>query len=426
MGTKIKINLCFLLLSCLVSYKVSAGPILSDSCGDLSLKIHVPPKAGAFYLDKDCKNVYVLPPSKGSVDVVSLMSSANLNRCGEIQIFQSGLRKMAKAMSDASLQEDQMALLALKRHEMIETTMNKMGMISGAKLQMIFSMGLMDSVKRYAELNSHLNLSFHPITLSKANVYFNKAVAKDNELPMVLANGIPLATEGSGNGGESFSGWVDLSLFGACPLKDPFSESLPRNLKARDLAAVIVPNIHYEFNLEGSYSYRVKYKKSGMAQKLKEQSSQGGFFSTRAFNSILEDQRTQSWFELDMKCDEPRVCDRLKMETALQIKQRLMVEILDQVTLTKIGIPLPDGFMKPRTQTGSETAAQGLDSVCKHPYCKVGSLLLNVASSTFGGTTSLDEFINKNDNWVEESVHQTLPVIFSGVQGFSGESAWYQ
>ncbi|HPI39750.1 MAG TPA: hypothetical protein PLJ21_03040, partial [Pseudobdellovibrionaceae bacterium] len=350
--------------------------------------------------------------------------SANLQRCREVNIFLNGLRKMATQMTDIGLQEEGLLTLAQQRHELIENTLSKFGPVTGASLQMLYSMDIANSVKSYQELNSNLNVSFQPISLSKVEVYFNKATPKDKELPMVINNGIPLSGDLKLTAGQSFSGWVDLSLFGACPLKDPFDDQLPKKLRAKDLSAVMVPNLYYEYNVGGTYKYTAKFKKSGIARKIKEQTSRGGFFSTSGINKILEDRDTKGWFDLQMDCDDPRVCERLKMETALQIKQRLVVEILDQITLSKIGIPLPEGIARPPRSNGAQVAAQGLRENCQHIYCQVGSVVLDVGNSTFGNTTSIDEFINSHEDWVEESVNQTIPVNFSGTQGFQGENPW--
>ncbi|HPI39517.1 MAG TPA: hypothetical protein PLJ21_01855, partial [Pseudobdellovibrionaceae bacterium] len=53
-----------------------AGPILSDTCGGISKQIRTPKNAGSFFMDKDCSKAYILPPPKGSMEVVSVMASA--------------------------------------------------------------------------------------------------------------------------------------------------------------------------------------------------------------------------------------------------------------------------------------------------------------------------------------------------------------
>ena len=118
-----------------------------------------------------------------------------------------------------------------------------------------------------------------------------------------------------------------------------------------------------------------------------------------------------------MSCDDDRVCERAKTETALQIKQRLMQEVVDNIALAQLGYSVKPSEAGEPGRTGSSVASEALKK-CFHPYCQVGAIVLDIAGATVGGSSKTDTYISTHNHTVTEEVSESRPVEFVGTMGF--------
>jgi hypothetical protein len=118
-----------------------------------------------------------------------------------------------------------------------------------------------------------------------------------------------------------------------------------------------------------------------------------------------------------MECDSESICEQAKTETAYSIKQRLLKEVFDNISIATIGSAIAPVDSANPGQSGASAAADGLRK-CPNVYCQAGAIVLDVAGAIFGGTSKTDSYIKKNDHFVKEEVTERRPVTFTGVMGF--------
>lgn len=154
-----------------------------------------------------------------------------------------------------------------------------------------------------------------------------------------------------------------------------------------------------------------------MAKKIREVSTKGGLFKTSTTSKLLQTAESEGWFQLEMDCDDQRVCDVAKEETALQIKNRLIERVLSNISLTTMGTVLSPADAPAPGENGATVASRELKK-CGHAYCQVAAVVLDVGSSIFGGTSKTDSFISQNSHGEKEEVTIKKPIEISGIMGF--------
>ena len=399
-----------------LSGSVFAGPIYSTSC-DVARDIVVPENSSGYFMDKTCKKAYVLPPSTGSM-AVSGRTVGDISRCKEIKQFNKMLKTINSNINDAvkakKSAEDIKGLF--DQRKMIVDEFGDLEGVMGASVELLFSNGIDSNLASFRELNQNVPVEFVPVQLKNLQLNYNQTTPFDSQMQVAFNQTIPLS-DLNNVGPGSFSGRLDLSLFGACPLIDPFERTIPEKIKAQDLSGIITPNMIYKYDIGATYKYTATYNLSGLASKIKSMSSSGGLFSTSSTSKLIETAESSGWFNLEMSCDDSRVCDQAKMETALTIKQRLVQEVLDQIAITKIGYSVRPADAAEPGKNGASTASDALKK-CPNTYCQAAAVVLDVASSIFGGSSKTDQYIAKNDHKVTESVTENRPIEFMGMMGF--------
>lgn len=405
-----------LVLASIFSCSLMAGPIYSTSC-PVASEIDVPSGSGGYFMSKDCKTVYLLPPMKGSASVEG-KTSGDLKRCKEISQFNNLLTKINKQIKilvGKSENDDEIKKLFDQRNLAIEQY-GDLAQTLGASLEFNFSTSIDTQLEKYRDLNPSLDVTFQPVVIKNARIAWNQETSVDPAMKVAM-NQVVAIPDMNQLGHGSFNGRLDLSLIGACPLRDPFINTLPSVLKYRDVAGLITPNFQYQYELEATYKYKATYNLSSLASKIRKVSSKGGLFKTSSYASLSESAESEGWFKLEIECDDARVCDSVKADTAIVIKNRLIKEVFDNISLSTIGTSLNAIESEAPGKNGASAGAEALRK-CANPYCQAGAVVLDVANSIFGGTSKTDEFIKSNNHSVVEEVVTRLPVSFYGMMGF--------
>lgn len=400
----------------IISAPVMAGPVISSDC-EVGKFLESPQNSGGYYFDSSCKRVFVLPPMHGKMEV-SGRTLGDLGRCTEVKDFNKSISLINKNInlaikdraSDEELKKnlDQRKLLLDEYSDLSETL--------GASVELSFSSEIERNVQDFRELNQNLGLEFVSVTLKDAKIYFNDKEQVDPSAKISFNRVIPLDTTNTAGAG-SFSGRLDLSLFGACPLVDPLTRSIPEKLKSRHVRGLITPNLVYKFQTNATFKYVATYNLSTLAKKIKEVSTKGGLFKTSSTSRLMQTAESDGWFTLNMDCDDQRVCDVAKEETALQIKNRLIERVLNNISLTTMGtVVMPEDATAPG-ENGASVASRGLKK-CAHAYCQAAAVVLDVGSAVFGGSSKTDSFISKNTHGEKEEVTIKKPVEITGIMGF--------
>lgn len=405
-----------LLLASLFSGSVMAGPIYSTSC-PVASEITMPSKSGGFYMSNDCKTAYILPPMKG-IATVEGKASGDLGRCSEITQFNGILTKInkeiktlvGKSENDEEIKKlfDQRSLAIEKYGDLANTL--------GLSVDLNFSTAIDEQLESYRDLNQGLGVNFQPVAIKNAKLAWASGATSDSQMKIAMNQSIVLP-EMNQAGAGSFSGRLDLSLFGACPLRDPFTGNAPSRLKYKDVAGLITPNFHYQYELEATYKYKATYNLSTLASKIRQVSSKGGLFKTSSYASLRENAESLGWFKLEVECDDPRVCENVKADMAVTIKNRLIKEVFDNIALSTIGANLEPIESGTPGKNGAEAGAEALRK-CPNVYCQAGAVVLDVANSIFGGTSKTDDYIKTSNRVVIEEVQTRMPVTFNGMMGF--------
>ncbi len=395
-----------------------AGPIYSSNCS-VAKDIQNPVGSSGFFMSSDCKTAFVMPPASGVTTIVG-HTSGNLKRCKEVDSFNKNLKQINKEINQALKSTENME--EIKRlYDLRSLTLEQYSDLSnsqGASIEMNFSMSISENLIAYQELNSHVSIHFSPVVIKNVKLAWNEVEKVDPSMKIAFNKSIPLPASDL-NGAGSFNGRLDLSLFGACPLQDPFTQEFPKKLKLKNLAGLITPNVIYEYDLEATYKYTASYNLSTLAIKIKKNSTSGGLFKTSSTSKLIEKNESDSFFKFEMDCDDERICEQAKTETALNIKLRLMKEVFDNISVTTMGFNPTLTNLPTAGTSGAQTAAEALRK-CPDTYCQAGAIILDVAQSIFGGSSATEEYIKRNDHWAEEKVIERRPVSFSGVMGFKG------
>lgn len=398
------------------SGQLFAGPIYSSNC-PVAREIQNPRGSSGYFMSADCKKAYVLPPARGKTTVVG-QTAGNLDRCSEVRSLNIQLKKL-NAEITKTIGTPQSEARIKELHELRKSTLEQysdLARTQGAAVELSFSNGIAENLQAYQDLNNNVAVAFVPVALKDMKLAWNQVEKIDPEMRVAFNESISLPSlDDLGPG--SFNGRLDLSLYGACPLRDPFTGTFPKQLKVRDLAGLITPNVTYHYEVGATYKYTAKYNMAGLASKIKKVSSSGGLFKTSSMAKLLEHNESSSWFTLEMECDDSRVCEQAKLETALSIKVRLIKEVMDNIAITTIGINMTPAPAPTPGNSGAQTAAQALHK-CANIYCQAGAVVLDVAQSVFGGTNTTDSYIKTHDEWAKEQVTQSMPVSFTGTMGF--------
>jgi len=406
------------LVALLFMTKAYAGPIYATACPGAD-KIKTPLNAGGYFMDKSCKKAYVLPPPVGKMSVAGKTVS-DLSRCKEIKIFNKTLKvvniNINKAIKSGA---DDVAVKDLfDQRKMIINEYSDLSTTLGASVALLFSNGIDESVRSYKKLNSQSGIEFVAVQLKDSQISFNQTNPFDPELSSMVDKKLPILNLDEVGPG-SFSVSANLNLNGACPLIDPFEGTIG-TINPEDISGIVTPNMIYKYEVGATYQYKASFNLAALAKKIVNVSSKGGFFKTSSTATLTESTDTSSWFKLEMSCDDSRVCDQAKQETALDIKNRLIKQVLDEVAITTIGYTATPGTAAEPGKNGASTAADAARK-CPNPYCQAAAVVLDISSSIFGGTSKTDQFIKKNDFFTEEVVTENRPILFMGMMGFEGK-----
>lgn len=446
-------KVALLLLSSMVSTAGLAQAVLSQTC-DISSKIKLPANSSGFYMSADCKTAYILPPEIGTVSISGISESSSLQRCDELDAILKNMKALSKRITSANLSisqdtprpqapapqgwgtgigsstptpapvpnqstelpktEAEIVALLEQRQQVAKELMEEFGSTPAAVVQLNYKSGYGELLNQTRKLNSSLGLNISALPLSNTHFSFRSPDFKTSSVSMALSSGFPVLPTDLMNG--STSGSVELSLLGACPLRG-YGDRLPRRITASKIAPLMVAAMSYEYELISTSKYKASYHKGGLAKKIKEFSTKGGFFKTSSASKLTTSAKSESWFNYESYCDDSRACEPAHQENIISIKQRLMDEVLSNITLVKIGYELQPTAAATPGRNGSSVAAEEVKK-CPHIYCQAAGAVLSIASASLSETSKTDSYINKETHWVEETEVTKKPFKHFGSMGF--------
>lgn len=429
---------------------VQAQPVLSSNC-PVAKRIRMPLGGSGFHMSADCRTVYVLPPETGGIKLTSFSESASLQRCKELDGVLKNLREINTRLTAATsvkaespqrpsgfdpygplvtypnstgndreevkLTEEEMISLLQRKKDITDSLLKEYGSTPAIKVGLLYSTGYADYLEKVRGRNRHLDLNFEIVPLKKTRLIFNTTKKGEADFPIALKADFPTSDEHE-TVNQSVTGEVELSLFGACALRSPFSGKIPSYLNSRSFAAHLPAKLSYEYDLMTTVKYKATYSKGGLAEKVRESSTKGGFFSSKTVSKLSSTTRTDSWFEYSYSCDEARACEEAHDVNILELKGRLIDEVISNIALVKFEYPLaPESAATPGTN-GAGTASGELKK-CHHKYCMIAAGVLDVANATLGQTSKVDSYINNERHWSIEEVTTSKAYPYQGSMGFA-------
>lgn len=401
------------LASAIVCTGALAQPMLNTEC-PVERSIRLPSGGTGLHMSADCKTAYILPPEAGKVTLDGITSSATLERCKELRILLKGLKgftkDLAKEKSDAEISD-----ILNRRNDLLSILGEEFGKTHAVRASLLYRSGYQDYVEKVRERNSHLPVTFKALPLKDTRLSFSSADDIQG-LPMILSASIPGEEVMSG----SVTGVVDLNLIGACPLTGAVGNRISPLVSSRKFASALPAQLKYSYDLVTTAHYEVSFNRGLLASQIRSVSSSGGFFRTETVSKLVSKTRSTSWFRYRELCDDTRACEKFHDQNVLDLKARLVDEVLSNITLAKFDVPLSPEAAGMPGRTGSDVGSENLKK-CPHEYCQIAAGVLDVASATFGGTNKVDQYVRTHEHWAGETVTSNRAMSFSGSMGFEAE-----
>jgi len=271
---------------------------------------------GGYATDRDCRQIYVLPPSRGRFVLASVAHNSSLdlfcpvfngaahNMSQVNGIITATLDKMAQTDDDAQLEVLNKNLDRMyDRQEYIKDALKDPAGFEGLTAQVQFEHDWEAVVRAYKAANPEKTVSKMPLigaylsatlkfpsTLSEVANLGTFAALKSAEIPGTsLESDVLNFTESTNPNrfdlSSSLGGQIKLSLAGACPYWDAlqwvteknkldFGDYVEEQRKPRgvrpSLAPYLVANMQYFYPLETKFSYKMHYKAEVLASHFAE------------------------------------------------------------------------------------------------------------------------------------------------------------
>lgn len=206
---------------------------------------------------------------------------------------------------------------------------------------------------------------------------------------------------------DTLVGDFHLGLVGACPLADPhFFDGTGFQPQTQTSSGPM-------FGLSASFEYPAAFKFDVEAhfnlykvfERISKKSSHGGFFSSKAYASVLENDWGKESFHIDWQVEDPD--QTLDFNERQNIERALKTELMDRALNIMARPSDAPGFSQPQLPVAPEPGAilfaRGLDKVCGwNLYCKGGSWLLMGARSVWGSDHAESRFRQEFNRSVSE------------------------
>lgn len=309
--------------------------------------------------------------------------------------------------------------------------------LEGTTGQMLYKTEWQALVNEFKRLNPSAPVQFQQIGISDGNITFASRVssgADDITIPALLSAAIPgvrpmgaanfpaggkIEASGSGTAesqgeiGQKFLGFQDavsgqivLSLNGACPYFDS-PTGAPTNVDAQNLAAHLVVNMQYTYDIQSKRSYVSHYNLSNMTEIIERHVEEGGLFDTSVLDEKLVNNSGSEWFSIEFANTSGGhgYTDEQKRQITAEEKIDLISRGLRQMASFAQAASNRPPAVGQAPQSGVGSAA-GTSHVYCGPVlaCHIGIVVLGVLDSIFGDHEAVAHFKMNNSVWITNSV----------------------
>lgn len=450
-----------------------AVPVKFSKCQDKTNFQEVKWGSGVLF-DESCEVAYVLPPRFGSLEVVDLRETGNLELvCGQYNDIEEAMKSITSSLKMYTKRIERLADRINEYETYLEEDLIPDGMTiddvedkidellndsesyqekytkswtglkkikefyartEGATGKFLMESKYSDLVAEYQKKNP--DIQFVRMPLEQSYLMINEKAPKNEDptnLPMEAV--ISISSPGAPNlpllknirnpppvdepvpptapgdiFSDALSGNIVLSAIGVCPLLR--NGAVPSAIDMSDLETYISANVVYQYHAQVQRKHTITYNLAQMAKRIQTSTKKGGFFSRKNVNSLVEDTDSKKWIEFKTYEDDPTFT--YTEEYKNEIKMQFINSVLQEVAYVSFDNPgnYPS-VVEPTGQSGAGATADALGK-CPHLYCQVGMYALKILDTTFGKTTAISEFIRTRDVWSSETVDQKKMVPYSG------------
>lgn len=442
-----------------------AVPTLYNSCKDI--KITPVPNGNGVFLSQDCQTAYVLPPLTGTVAIDGMAPTMNMKRCPVLNSYLSIMKSQAERLEKLSKRLDgsgaspgspigggstlfpgkpadgggSAGSTAELEKEILDTkklfadindTVKEYWEMEGTYGTANFTSDQQALVAAYQEKNPGISFVAMPISIAKLYL-LRKTSQNTASLPAVISfdvpgSAIPIAVypktetpaeDGGVIFGGALTGQMVLSLVGACPYYDVKNDRMiTEHLTGKDLSKYMAANVSYAYNLSVNRAYTAKYNLASFFRRLETSESKGGFFSSKTINRLIVEKNSKDWFEFKSNVEDGRHDFDQSLEAT--VKAELIDRVFKQINLLAVGPGEQAPGLSTPNPNGAEVGAKNLRK-CPYVYCQVGAAVLDIANAIFGSSSSVSEFIQKNDFWAVDDVSESKALPFLGTVNFESK-----
>jgi hypothetical protein len=278
-------------------------------------------------------------------------------------------------------------------------------------------------VDAYQKLNP--KYTFRPITLVDSRIMLARSVGTAEQrtlYPAVIFSSLPggVAKDGDiGQGvdsGEMQSGQIGFSLVGICPYYRASTDSFPSKMTGKDLAANMVANVRYVYELQAERRYKVTYNMGAMLRRLQTSETHNGFFTTSAVNRLIVQRSSSEEFDIQVESEDGRwQYDETMAQT---LKAQLLDRAFKDLGLLAENTPATGPVAGAPKANGADVAANEIGK-CPYVYCQIASGVLRIASAVFGGSNEMNEYINSVDVKKTETSEDRRMLSYHGTVNFT-------
>lgn len=235
-------------------------PFVAPRC---MTSISQPANASGFHMSEDCSQVFVLPPSEGTVEVVAASETSNLGMCesydkqiverGKIEDILSSLREELSNKSTSEKRRKEIVDIINFLNAEKDALFNDLRDIPTMSVQVVYSRKqlnhwILEYIDRNIEIVRTRGVNFLPAPITEAYLSFTGEAEDGKRHPMSpVVSAKITGLHPTGVNGEyqmdvvkmngSMSGQIVLSLSGACPYRgQPINDNI---------AAHLVSNVTY-------------------------------------------------------------------------------------------------------------------------------------------------------------------------------------
>lgn len=331
-------------------------PFIAPKC---NVSIVSPDNSDVTYMNDDCKQVYVLPPTVGEVKIHAISKMSNRKLCaalfdayeqfrGYSADYNSIIKEATEKMSleEVEVLERRKAIVK----EAIATVYQGLEKVPVANVQATYTRPSNNSwIGEYLKLNPNLGadygIKFHAAPISEGYISFKGTTPKDTkfDLPAVLELDIPGISPPDADGkamvdikrmNGSMSGNMTLSLAGMCE----YLENEPNAENVQDLTSYFTANFNYAVPVLSWAGYKARLDTDSAIHTLVDSTQNRTQFSTDDYAKLLAEGKASESFTFEateMEQETPAFSDEVKTnffkDLQTEVRSRLAARLLEQL-----------------------------------------------------------------------------------------------